>query len=208
MSRNVRVRAIILKTYNVGEADRFCVLFTKELGKITARARAVRKLSSKTGASMLGSNMAELELHAGKTGYTVTEANLLYSPLLQNQLTVNALQPILECCLQLLPEQQPHPDIFAQMELLWQQKTFRPIESVGCLLAILSMLGYVPSIEHSSIQERCTAAELTILQQCISGNWNDIQTVTPAFKKRIADWIQNIVKRETGKPLKSLNTTD
>lgn len=207
MSRTIRVRALILKTYNVGEADRFCILFTKERGKITARARAVRKLSSKTGASMLGSNMAELELHAGKTGYIVTETNLLYSPLLHNQSIINALQPVIECCLLLLPDEQPQEDVFAQIELLWQQTLVRPIESIGCILAILSMLGYVPSIEHASIQERCSAEELMILQQCTTGKWNEVQTITPEFKKRIALWIQNIVKRETGKSLQSLILT-
>ncbi|MBU1911666.1 recombination protein O N-terminal domain-containing protein, partial [Patescibacteria group bacterium] len=47
MPHSQTYNSIILKAYDVGEADRFLILFTREKGRMTARARAVRKLKSK-----------------------------------------------------------------------------------------------------------------------------------------------------------------
>ena len=53
MAHSESVEAVVLKTYDVGEADRFCIVLTKERGRIAARARGVRKLTSKMGGSLL-----------------------------------------------------------------------------------------------------------------------------------------------------------
>lgn len=43
----------MLLTRDIGEADRFCILFTREAGKRAARARGVRKPVSKLGGLLL-----------------------------------------------------------------------------------------------------------------------------------------------------------
>ena len=44
--------AVVLRTYKSGEADRICVLWTKEHGKIRIMAKGVRKTSSRMGGSL------------------------------------------------------------------------------------------------------------------------------------------------------------
>lgn len=51
--RTQSMEAIVLKTYDVGEADRFCILFTRERGRIAARAAGVRKILSRKAAALM-----------------------------------------------------------------------------------------------------------------------------------------------------------
>jgi DNA repair protein RecO (recombination protein O) len=44
--------AVVLRTYKSGEADRVCVLWTKEHGKVRILAKGVRKTSSRMGGSL------------------------------------------------------------------------------------------------------------------------------------------------------------
>lgn len=53
MPRRATLDAVVLRAVDVGEADRFCILLTREKGKIAARARAVRKPGSRMGGSLL-----------------------------------------------------------------------------------------------------------------------------------------------------------
>jgi recombinational DNA repair protein (RecF pathway) len=204
MAHSTHARAIILKTYNVGEADRFCIVFTEEFGKIAVRARAVRKMNSKLGASMLGGHFVALQIHESTTGFIAQEAQTLYTPALSSNATFTLLQPVLEICLTLLPEHAPVVDVFGYLEKLWSETEITNTKVIGCLLQVIDALGYLPSIHHASIQERCSADELQMLHACIAGNWHTIEQMEPVFAKRLAQWIQNIVTREADKPLVSL----
>lgn len=53
MPRSITDEAIVLRTFNVGETDRFCMLLTKEHGRITARANGARRLLSSRGRGLL-----------------------------------------------------------------------------------------------------------------------------------------------------------
>ncbi len=53
MPRRETVDAVVLRTIDIGEADRFCILLTRERGRLAARARAVRKPGSRMGGSLL-----------------------------------------------------------------------------------------------------------------------------------------------------------
>jgi hypothetical protein len=70
--------AIVLKTYNVGEADRFCLLLTRKSGRIAARAAGVRRTTSKRGAALLPLRRISLEYTFGRTGtHSVTQASCI-----------------------------------------------------------------------------------------------------------------------------------
>lgn len=71
MPRTLVTDAIVLKTYDVGEADRFCVLFTKELGRVTARAAGVRRMTSRMGGSLLPCQVVQVQLKESSAGYMV-----------------------------------------------------------------------------------------------------------------------------------------
>lgn len=71
--------AIVLRTYNVGESDRFCILLTKEHGKIVARAQGVRRLTSRRGSGLLPLHRIALTLEKHSFGLTISHAECLSS---------------------------------------------------------------------------------------------------------------------------------
>lgn len=71
---------IVLRTVDIGEADRLCVLFTRESGLLPARAKAVRKPGSRMGGSLLPMSVAQLEIVQTDHSAIITGARLLSSP--------------------------------------------------------------------------------------------------------------------------------
>lgn len=78
-----RDEAVVLRTWNLGEADRIVSLFTREHGKVRAVARGVRRTSSKFGARLEPFSHVDVQLAEGRGQLdVVTQAELLHEPLL------------------------------------------------------------------------------------------------------------------------------
>lgn len=75
--RTYRDAAVVLRTSNLGEADRIIVLLGREHGKIRAVARGVRKTSSKFGAKLEPFAVVDAQFHIGKSLDTVTQAEMV-----------------------------------------------------------------------------------------------------------------------------------
>lgn len=67
-----KTQGIVLKRMNFGEADRILTILTERFGKIKAIARGVRKGKSKLAGHLEPFMFLDLQLHEGKTFYTVT----------------------------------------------------------------------------------------------------------------------------------------
>lgn len=70
MSREVRVRGVVLKGVVVGDADEIFTLYTKEKGKIRVKAKGVRKQGSKLLSLLLPACEVNLRL-VGKEGMRI-----------------------------------------------------------------------------------------------------------------------------------------
>lgn len=74
MKRSQPLQCIVLRTIDIGEADRLCVFFTREAGRKSARARGVRKLGSRLGGTLLPFRHISIELVEGNSSATVVSA--------------------------------------------------------------------------------------------------------------------------------------
>ncbi len=74
---NYRDRAIVLRTYKLGEADRIVVLLTEHHGKVRAVAKGVRKTTSKIGARLEPLNHVDVLLHKGRDLDVVSQVDLV-----------------------------------------------------------------------------------------------------------------------------------
>lgn len=75
----VRTRAIVLRSNNFSEADRFCTLLSPQLGLIEVKARGARRSRSPL---LLGTeflSLAEFDLFYYKDRYTINSADLVYA---------------------------------------------------------------------------------------------------------------------------------
>jgi recombinational DNA repair protein (RecF pathway) len=74
MERSARIEGIVLRSVDIGDADKFCIFFTKERGRMTARAKGVRKSASRMAAALQPMQRSALEVHMGSAGATLTSA--------------------------------------------------------------------------------------------------------------------------------------
>ena len=75
--RSFRVEAIVLRHQDWGEADRLLVLFTREMGKVRAIAKGVRKLHSRKAGHLEPFTRASLLLARGRDMFIVTQAETI-----------------------------------------------------------------------------------------------------------------------------------
>ncbi|MFM8776870.1 MAG: DNA repair protein RecO, partial [Actinomycetota bacterium] len=82
-----RDKAVVLRTYDLREADRIIVMMTENHGKVRAVANGVRKMSSRFGARLEPLSHVDILISTGKNLDTlsqvelVTNAKNLYSDL-------------------------------------------------------------------------------------------------------------------------------
>ena len=72
-----RDEAIVLRTHDLGEADRIVTLMTRNHGKIRAVAKGVRRTKSRFGGRLEPFAMVDVQLHVGRTLDIVTEVATL-----------------------------------------------------------------------------------------------------------------------------------
>lgn len=77
MSRSSVMDGIVMRTIDIGEADRLCILFTKEAGLIAARAKAVRKPGSRMGGTLLPMRRVQVEMVQTDSNAIITGARTI-----------------------------------------------------------------------------------------------------------------------------------
>ena len=109
------VEGIVIKRFNLGEADRLITLFTKNHGKITALAKGIRKPASKRAGSIEVFNHVKVSLIKSRGDLEVlTEVQIINSfTSWRNHLgRITLAYQICEIVDKLTPDHQPNPEVF------------------------------------------------------------------------------------------------
>lgn len=77
--RSYKIRGIIIKRKNIGEADRMLTVFTKDQGKIQIKAKGVRKITSRRSSHVELLNYCMFTLYKGQGIPVLTEIETLES---------------------------------------------------------------------------------------------------------------------------------
>ncbi len=112
MGRSHTLEAIVLQTHNVGEADRFCILFTRERGKLAARARGVRKLQSKMGGTLLPMQHIHVDIVEGSAGMLITSVHRIGKETNADLKSFSQTQQGIEMLISILEDDHPLEEIF------------------------------------------------------------------------------------------------
>jgi DNA repair protein RecO (recombination protein O) len=114
--RQIKTEAVILSTSDVFDVDRLLLLFTREIGKVRARARGVRKPTSRLTGHLLVYLPTQLELVQTGDFYLVTQATII-----QHESSTYPSDPIrflhqagiiAEAIGRLFIDGDPHPELF------------------------------------------------------------------------------------------------
>lgn len=114
-----KLDGIIINRRNVGDADRFYTIFTKERGKLSVYAKSVRSFKSKRSSSLDLYSHLNFEIIEQNDRRTLTSVNLKNShdQSKSDLKNISRLFQIGELIDALTAEDDPHPDIFSLLSL-------------------------------------------------------------------------------------------
>ena len=117
MSGLYRDTGVVLRHYQLGEADRIVVLLTEEHGKVRAVAKGVRRTTSKFGARLEPMSHVRLLLYRGRDLDIVSQAESVESlaPLLGDLDRASQAMAALEAVDQLALEREPNPALYRML---------------------------------------------------------------------------------------------
>ena len=113
-SRTLKTQAIVLRSFDDGEADRTIIVLTPELGKLKARVRGARRITSRLGGHTDILNLSLLNIALGNKSNIVTGAESIKSfIMLKSSLEHLATGIYLsELCSALIPEEISHIGVY------------------------------------------------------------------------------------------------
>ena len=114
MSRYEKARAIVLSSRPLGEADRIVGLFSRELGRLDAVVKGVRRTKSRWGGRLEPFGVVDLVLFRGRSLYTVTSAQLVatFSHIREDREAMAAAALACEAAAGLFGEEERHERVF------------------------------------------------------------------------------------------------
>jgi DNA repair protein RecO (recombination protein O) len=117
MSGLYRDSGVVLRHYQLGEADRIVVLLTAEHGKVRAVAKGVRRTMSKFGARLEPMSHVRLLLYRGRELDIVSQAESVepLAPLLADLDRASQGIAVLEAVDQLALEREPNPELYRML---------------------------------------------------------------------------------------------
>jgi DNA repair protein RecO (recombination protein O) len=165
-SRDRKTDAIILKSADVFDADRSYLLFTQEFGKVWARARGVRKTTSRLTGHLLAYVPTTLELVEAGTNYLIVQAQTGGGEAERyprhTLLFLRHAEIVSEAVDKLFVEREPHAELYDGIvytidRLHAISDEAEPNESKARLVVaellfkMLAVLGYHPELERCAV---------------------------------------------------------
>ena len=157
MSRYDDVRAIVLSSRPLGEADRIVGLFSRELGRVDAVVKGVRRTKSRWGGRLEPFGLVDLVLFRGRSLYTVTSAQLVaaFGHIREDREAMTAAALACEAAAGLFGEEERSERVFNLLVHALREidegfagpATSAPLV-LGVVLKLLHEAGYLPVLDQ------------------------------------------------------------
>lgn len=152
--RTVKTNALVLGDMRLGEADRIVRLYTSDRGRVSAVAKGVRRALSHFGGRLEPFSVVHVLLHPGRSLYTVTGAETLYSmaPMRAALFRIEAGGRLFEAASRLLPEEERNPACYNLLVRstgrlsLTENAAEAELVATAALAKLLLILGFVPEL--------------------------------------------------------------
>ena len=197
--------AIVLRSHNVGETDRFCVLFTRCSGRITVRATGARKIQSRRGRGLLPLHRISVTWEQHSFGNSVISVECLdanSAAWCDAQRFSCAAQGI-ELLLALTEDGLDLPDVYdLTAEFLRACGSTVPTTALRLYtLKLLKLLGYLPSAASTPV--RLSPAFAQLLNTLDDIRLTDITVPGDSLSVEIGRFLQGLLGSQLGISLKS-----
>jgi DNA repair protein RecO (recombination protein O) len=169
-----RERAVVLRTYKLGEADRIVVLLSAGRGKVRAVAKGVRKAKSRIGGRLEPLNHVELLLWEGRELDIVRQADLVepWHDLHTNLSYLSQGMAMAEAAEQVAQEGEPSAGLYAMLvgalRTTWQRPG--PLVLASFYWKLLALDGVRPLLDAcAGCGARAPAASLVAFDIALGG---------------------------------------
>ena len=207
MPRSWTDEALVLRTYNVGEADRFCILLTRDHGRVAARATGVRRLLSRSGSGLLPLHRVSVTCEAHSFGMVIASVTCIdpHAESWRDPYTFSCAQQGIELLLRLIEDGEPLPEVYRLTRTFLAACTRPYAQDLPSVFAIklLQLLGSCPSFTHSSVSHRPLAACDQVVYSLRSGGLATVaedaggMRLSPAF----SEWLRSMDALSFQQPL-------
>lgn len=197
-----RDRAVVLRTYRLGEADRIIVLMGRDHGKIRGVAKGVRRTRSRFGSRLEPAGHVDVSLWRGRGELdTITGADSpgdieQFAPIREDLGLLGQAMAMLEAVDRLALERSPNPELYDRLlRGLRSLRTHPSALSVGAFLWRLAQLeGVAPGVEgcvHCGRGDALVALDIThgglTCRPCRTGAATAVDGETVAILREILD---------------------
>lgn len=147
-----QTKAIVLRTRNLGEADRIVVLLSEDHGKIEAVVKGARRQRSRFVGNTLPFNYLNVMLFEGKNLEQFSQADVIYSfaALRENLIKMGYASYWVDLLDNFIPEKEGYGEIFRFLlaAFITLEKTTQPaLLNLAFQVRLLNYLGYQPGLD-------------------------------------------------------------
>ncbi len=209
MARSRSLDAVVLRTHDVGEADRFCILLTAEEGKVAARAPGVRRLTSRMGAALVPFAEVRVLLKESSAGDIVASAQRIEDgPPLGLSAFAQASEGA-ELLLRLLQDGEPAAGVFPHaLSFLRACALGLPDAYPRFALRLLHLLGLLPTAEHARRLQSLTRDDELVLTLATGKSGDALWTDSVPVSARLTSLLTLLLGDHLSSPLKATGVSD
>ncbi len=168
----LRLKGIVLKEINTGEADKILTVFTAEKGKITAYAKGARRPRSRLIAGSQFLCYSDFVLFRGRDMYIVSSSDVIepFYELRNDIVKLTYSAYFSDLVYDTVQENEPSKDVLKLLlnTLYMLSKTSKPPELLARIfeLRLLAVLGYAPGVYG-----------------CVECGWENFEKMSFSFEK-------------------------
>lgn len=152
--RTIKTQALVVGTMRLGEADRLVTLYTRELGRLSAVAKGVRRPLSRIGGRLEPFSLVHVLLHPGRSLYTVTGVDTIrsFQAVREQLFRLEAGAQLLEAVRRLFTEEEASPPAFNVLvrgvaKLAGSgDKGEVSVAVAGTIVKLLRLQGFIPDL--------------------------------------------------------------
>lgn len=201
---------IVLRTVDIGEADRFCIVFTRERGRIAARARAARRLASRFGGLLLPFRHIRLEIVESGTSAVITSAMNLgtMETGVEEYPTFVRLERGIELVLALTEDHEPLPKVFTlltQFLSCCSRHSWDPLPAFT--LRLIAVLGLLPVTPEDPRFEKLSEGDRAFVRACARADSLAETEHHPCDLSALQTFVSSVLADHLMRPLKSLDVS-
>ena len=204
MAHAQTLEAIVLRVIDVGEADRLVVLFTRQRGRIAARAKGVRRLHSRMGGSLQPGAHVTAQVTEGRGGWIVAGASTLGEDAgFPSAVALSRAQEGIEILLALTEDDEPLPGVFDLLHAFLRLCRAERRMLLPFTLRLLWLLGSLPSEEEDPRVEALAPADRALLRRCVEEEEPLAALASAPATTKLADFCRAVLEEHLPRPLRS-----